>query len=667
MNNLRFLSTLAIATFTTIAAGQIEDGMIFDDPMVVSTTPGQDAMKGKLLRLIYPTDEGFQKPLVVIYADAVGPDVWDFTGAMHKARDIFVTRSLDNGQTWSQPLNLAQTALAASIMADHDGDPETPPIAYYGDSAKPNVFSSGKVIVVTWVDAFCPTPGQRTVIYPEFGQVEVPYKAVYAVRSTDGGATWGEAQRLTDGFRDAKSDVNRGNSNGWVIVWQEDPQGLQPGQAEGPGEGGSGAKVTKGTDVWYTTLAGPSLMAGDPFPPGQRLTDNYTMDGQGQDEGYESGTAGASRPNLALMGSTAIVAYEETKGTEGLDFGKYVRYHVFSAFDDSMPDQSMGAGWIVSRPTENARRVRFVAQGTPGPESGVKLFMFFKQGAYDEGGPSDIMGRVAFNGFLPEHLYPAVGANPETREGAMDNVPCLNFSSVLGLECGSDDNPFEDARAHRAVLIGDFLALGFSYTPDWAVARYTDLENYNFYMRRSFDGGMTWDEPRDLSGITDTRVNVLEPRLLKTPSSPDPADVQNKNVLVVAWGTEVNQYEHVGEPAIPLNIAFTRTTDRGETYEPTQFLAGRPVPDMESQLRSSPDGKDVFAVWQQRVDGATNVLFRHGTEGQLVVGDINGDGVVSVLDLIILMQNWGTVGPGDLNGNGIVDVQDLTLLIMHWD
>jgi len=49
-----------------------------------------------------------------------------------------------------------------------------------------------------------------------------------------------------------------------------------------------------------------------------------------------------------------------------------------------------------------------------------------------------------------------------------------------------------------------------------------------------------------------------------------------------------------------------------------------------------------------------------------LLGDINGDGVVNVEDLLILLANWGTSGPGDLNEDGIVNVLDLLILLANW-
>ncbi len=658
----------AVGALTLAAAAN--DILVYDDPIVISADGGGAANKTKLVRLSYNTPSGFENVLVAVYGDAAGPDVWNYRGEFAPALDIFATRSTDDGETWSAPVNISQTANLSSISADHDGDPDTPEIPYYGDSEKPNIFNFGRNIVVTWVDRYVPTPEQRTARYVEFGDIEVPYAATYAIRSTDAGLTWSAPERLTDGFRDAKQDVVRGKGLGWAITWQEDPQGLQPGDAEGPGDGGSGATVSKGTDIWYTSLTTPELVAGTPFPAGTRLTDNFTTIGQGSNEGYEYGPAGASRANLGLVGGTAIVAYEETKGTEGLDFGKYVRYHVFSAFDDSMPDATAGAGWIISDPLENARRVRFVTQGTPGPKTGIQMAIFWKQGEYDQGGPSDIILRRAIDGLMPENLDPPVASNPVTREDAFGNTPGLNLSSSDGIDSATGDNRFEDARAHRGLLRGDALAIGYSWTPDWAVARYTDLENYNFYLRRSFDGGATWTDPVNMSNITDTTINVKEPRLVGTPSSSDPDDPQDGDVFFVGWGTEVNQYEHKSADPIALDFFLTRTTDFGETYEPIQAIADTDAGEFEAQLRSNAQGTKVFVAWQATDydTGITEAVFRRGQVEPKLVGDVNGDGVVDTADLLAVLAAWGpcTGCPEDVDTDGEVGFTDLILLLTNW-
>lgn len=55
-----------------------------------------------------------------------------------------------------------------------------------------------------------------------------------------------------------------------------------------------------------------------------------------------------------------------------------------------------------------------------------------------------------------------------------------------------------------------------------------------------------------------------------------------------------------------------------------------------------------------------------------VVGDIDGDGVVTAADLAVLLSNWGAVTSrasslaSDINDDGFVDASDLALLLSNW-
>jgi hypothetical protein len=674
MNGVMLACSIVLAAGA--AASAQTGGYALGDPIELSVAPvggfdGQNAAKGKMLFTEFPDGSGgFTEVVFSVYADAQGPDVWTFSGSTHAARDIFATYSLDGGATWSEPINISNTAGLTSMSADHDGDPATAPLPYHGDSEKPTVFLNGKNVTVTWVDRYVPSGLQESVVYPAAGLIEVPYAATYVVRSTDGGRTWGEPQMLTDGSRDAKQDSSRASSAGFIITWQEDPKGLQPGDAEGPGEGGSGARTSQGTDIWYTALRTPDFVAGAPFPAPQRLTDNFTRTDK---DGDESGQHGASRANTFLFGSMAIVAYEETKGLQGLDDGKYVRYHTFSAFDDSMPDPTEGAGWILSMPEENARRVRFIVQ--PGPllsSSDTRIVFIYKQGDFDKGGPSDIMMRIGrldpadpdSTGFRPQDLHPPIDPAATTRDIAFNNEPEINLSSSMGLSALPQDDPFEDARAHRGVLRGDNIALGWSWTRDWALARFTDLENYNFYMRRSFDGGRTWTEAANLSNIpASEKVHVREPRIVATPFGPNPAHPTDTDAFMVAWGTEVNQFEHVADRTLDLDIFVTRTEDFGETFATPQRLnpprSSVEEGNLESQFRLSHAGDTLFAVWmgEDRAAGVVNTMYRGGSATCAADFDHNGE-----LDLFDFLAFQDAFAAGDLSadfdGDGVLSLFD---------
>lgn len=83
-------------------------------------------------------------------------------------------------------------------------------------------------------------------------------------------------------------------------------------------------------------------------------------------------------------------------------------------------------------------------------------------------------------------------------------------------------------------------------------------------------------------------------------------------------------------------------------------------------------------VWQDARNGADDLYAQSinpdGTLGPVddgPLGDLNGDGVVNVSDLLILFGAWGDCPeagecPADLNGDGFVNVSDLLILFANW-
>jgi uncharacterized repeat protein (TIGR01451 family) len=100
----------------------------------------------------------------------------------------------------------------------------------------------------------------------------------------------------------------------------------------------------------------------------------------------------------------------------------------------------------------------------------------------------------------------------------------------------------------------------------------------------------------------------------------------------VAWGTEVQQAGAL-EP-IRDALFVTRTVDRGQSFEPVQALAEfRTAPgqtDEQVQLRVTPDGQSVAAVWIRRDAEDADVLFSSAV-GMTLTADLSVD--LSTTDL----------------------------------
>ncbi len=680
--------TLAAVTRLTISTPfAISDGDLGDKPKI------QRAGDGTLV-VIYGDDTPGAGNVYDTKSDAERParDVYVKTCKPGTVRPDTVVRTCDVPEDWSTARNLSGSALQSSIAtAWQGGDPVASRMPYPGDIDKVNIKTSGPVIVASWIGNYCPdgdlaTPGiqppvQRAIRYLERDSRVIPFACTWVTYTANNGTTWSAPAQLSTGERDAKQDAHSGNVNtdpaspsfrrGQVIIsWQEDPMGLQLGEGDGPGDGASGATVSGGTDVWYTyatvDLSVPSTPADDfVLASPARLTDNWQglyglpgqvnpiFDGAGVnvDPGLiEKGQAGASRANIGMVGGTSIIAYEETKGSEGLDEGKFIRYH---AFPYAVPpvDAAGKAGCVISDPLKNGRRVRFLTQ-TPadaGP-GGINIAIFWKEGIYDRGGPSDIVLRRGLGGLQPANMEPAVDPACATSDYVtaitLANAHAENLSSNTPTATSanlSDDtelNYTENALAHRGVLRGGDLWVGWNYTSD-LVKLWAQLDNYNFWLRK-YTVGQGWGVPANVSRITDRTINVREPRIIGTPKSSqttcptgnpqdptttDPTQCQNPDVILLAWGTQENVSPYDPEGGADLGIFVTVSTDAAETFAtPVRYstAAGTVFQDeeyaYESQIVTRPDGLHFYGVWNQgnTVTGRTYSEYARGVVTQVL-------------------------------------------------
>jgi len=96
--------------------------------------------------------------------------------------------------------------------------------------------------------------------------------------------------------------------------------------------------------------------------------------------------------------------------------------------------------------------------------------------------------------------------------GWLDGTTC---DHLAGERC---PGMYSNARSHRGFIRGDILMTAYSLSPNWAAGR-NGNDRYNFYVRRSFDGGQTWTTtPAALGGLG---VNYCS-EWRSDPNNPDP-------------------------------------------------------------------------------------------------------------------------------------------------
>jgi MYXO-CTERM domain-containing protein len=621
LSSRRGRTAIAITGMVVVSAVIAGTLIQLDAPVVVSTSdPANNAFKAKMGWISYksaPTVAQYDvKAQLLVYAD--GPA---------GAQNIWIARSTDDGATWAQTRVTSNGGNAISVT-----DPVTLVTEpFVVTNNKPNIFvppigvlnaGKGANALLTWTSSDCEGSAAQKIntnLVPLTGKNQ-PYMCLWAARSTDGGANWLPPQRLTDGSMDPDEDVpagsvqytsDTGSSGHFAISYQADPKGLQLGDAEGSGDGASGANVSPGTNIWYTYLSKAAFEAGTAFPAAVQVSDNTST---------ATGAPGASRANLAISGSTAIMAYEETKG-DGTS-GKQIIYHSFPASTTTLATIQAGTG--ISNTANNARRVRFLVQGNEaldpagdrdgdaadGDTKGVHVLLLWRETTLTTAAAaSDVVVRRGIK-------------NTALRPGSTGFLATdVLADTAINLSDPGAASLADNSLAQRGVLRGDFAAIAYDMTPNKAAADATPpTATYNLYVKRSTDGGDTWSAARQMSNVTDPAIRVVEPRLVGTPgtiklpngtATADASDVQDRNVMFVSWGTETNS-----ATPVPLDIYITRTIDQGVNYERVQMLAEGVTEQSEAQLRAPPDGKTLGALWMQRdaTTGAVDVFYRNGSE-----------------------------------------------------
>lgn len=580
---MNYAKWVGMTTVAVMAAAFAGTALMPGAAVNITQTPSATE-KAKVVQVAYPDGSAFRKAWVLTYAD--GP-----VGR----QNVYTQHSFDQGASWSAPSLLSRDATGA--MTGGQGITVRNGLGFVADNDKPNIFgaatAAGPAVVITWTSAYCPAnagAGNNAGSYNNTqqgagdlngdGVADRPYYCVWTATTQDPALGAWNVQQLTNGQRDAIGDVVAGNATGtaFALAWQEDPAGLQPGEAEGPGDGGSGATVSGGTNIWYTHA---------PTPNTTTLLANVAQVSDNSATGV--GQPGASRPNLQISGSTAVLAYEETACAGGTG-GRCIVYHAFpyAAHDTN------AAGTVVSDPVKNARRVRFVLQGaTAAGASPLRTLLLWRESATGApGAPADIVVRRGLidtarrpgsTGFLPSDIL-------------ADTPQALTRVAASG----------GNANAHRAIVRGSTVVIAFDQTPDMAAAdperTVTPTANYNLHVTRSTaDGGAgSWSAAVNLSRITSAAVNVVEPRLVPTPGTivnpltgtPDAGDTQDTNVLYVSFATAANT-----RAAAAGRVYVARSTDQGATFEPFVPVSAALAGESEAQLRAAPDGASVAVLW----------------------------------------------------------------------
>jgi hypothetical protein len=223
----------------------------------------------------------------------------------------------------------------------------------------------------------------------------------------------------------------------------------------------------------------------------------------------------------------------------------------------------------------------------------------------------------------------------------------ITDTALTNLDDPSWENPYDMAKGHRGFMAGDMVMLLYAWTPNWnALTGGHDV--VNLYIRRSFDGGVTWstlpasfthtdgitysgdgtttcewmdpegeetpvcvdytagqfEQARNVSQLLGSQVTVIDPRYAPTTRSITatsvitslPAgfaaplyldDTRDPSRYFIVYETGLNSAYDEGE-ATPLDLFYGRAVDWGDDY-----LVWQDIADTSACLPSA-DGDDEY-------------------------------------------------------------------------
>ncbi|MDH3901999.1 MAG: choice-of-anchor O protein [Xanthomonadales bacterium] len=222
---------------------------------------------------------------------------------------------------------------------------------------------------------------------------------------------------------------------------------------------------------------------------------------------------------------------------------------------------------------------------------------------------------------------------------------------------------YSNVRSHRGFIRGDFFAVAYALSPNWAAGR-NGNDRYNFYVRKSFDGGQTWTTNPAGDGV------YVCPEFRTDPYSPDPDGSGNlpPEAFDETCGTYDPETVPDGElPPAPVGIAMTNYLDpMGATADgvPAQFIAAgafepaRNVSEIKSNKESSGDPRMGTTPPTYPLDGTSPTLAKLCPDGECVYTE---DTYINNMFFVA----WGTVDNEKSTGSSGVKAESGPLDIYY--
>ncbi|MEE2819863.1 MAG: agmatine deiminase family protein [Planctomycetota bacterium] len=140
-------------------------------------------------------------------------------------------------------------------------------------------------------------------------------------------------------------------------------------------------------------------------------------------------------------------------------------------------------------------------------------------------------------------------------------------------------------------------------------------------------------------------------------------------ILIANQSIQIKWLADDDEGIEEVNIEYS--SDAGSTWE----MIAQQIPHTGSHVWTVPDQNTEFGSLRvTAIDGDSISVTDYSDDffeiiGGTLVGDVTGDGLINITDILVVMANWGPCFgncPTDLNGDDQTGVSDLLIIISNW-
>jgi hypothetical protein len=266
---------------------------------------------------------------------------------------------------------------------------------------------------------------------------------------------------------------------------------------------------------------------------------------------------------------------------------------------------------------------------------------------------------ITFGGAVCARANPTISIDPASQWGAAGETLSYNVTVVNNDSSDCSSSTFNVTSSLSSGFTMNPASYSQSIAPGASSTRSADVTSEVGTQNGAYPFSLTATNSSDAtySATTSANYNVFTP------------DIEDPSVAVTSPtdGSTVSGTTNITATASD-NVGVTKVEFYIDSNLKSTDLSSPYVYSWDTTTETNESHTLVAKAYDAANNVSTSTAITVSVDNQQgKTGDLNGDGVVNIFDLSILLSNWGTSNQNaDLNNDGVVNIFDLSILLSNW-